>query len=114
MIESSDFPLERWANPYLFDAWKRRRRNTTVTQFDSKAIALLDESFNGQPNWEVVNRISIDIDVIVEQDNLSSNKKFTGEGSFNPCFMGRAIVSWSEVDIDCIGVNSNAQWIAKA
>ena len=100
MIKRRNRPLEGWPYPHFFDARYGDRWNTgggtwsdhTIAKFNPKAIIFSDNTLNGQTDREVVSTITVDVDVVVEQDQIRSNQEFTCEGPFLPSFEGGAVV----------------------
>ena len=53
--------------------------------------------------------ITINVNEILEKNEVGSDKKFSSECSGFPCFVRRPVVSRSEININCICIDANAQ-----
>ena len=111
-VQGADGPLEGRANPQLRrNPWCTR--NGVVAGFDTEALTEGRQTFQSQPDREVVCTISIDVDVVHEQHKVRADQQLAREGALVPCLIGGAIVAGREIHVNGVGVDTDAQEIVK-
>ena len=112
-VQSAHRPLEGRSYPeFGRQAWSAR--NGVVARLNTKALAKRGEPLKGEADRQIIGPITVDIDVVLEQDQVGAHKQFARERPLVPSLVGRSVVAGGEVDVDGVGVDADAQKIVQA